>query len=92
MTRTATDTARPSAVDRAARLYVSTQVWAAVVGILLVLGFATLLLVNAIAGAAHSGSVTPAPTVRSDCWDYGQPLPPGWFEGDPTLPSCHVNH
>jgi hypothetical protein len=83
-----------SDTDRAARLYVSSQLVGAIVVVALVAVVGVVLLVSAISGAARSGT-TPAPTTtRSDCWDYafGAAFPPGWSAGDAPLPPCTAVH
>lgn len=76
-------------VERAARIYVNSQLVGAVVGLLLVLVFGAVFLAQALNNAAETHRVvTDTPPVAT-CWDYGQPFPPGWSEGDAPLPSCY---
>lgn len=75
--------------DRAARAYLTDRAVAAMVGVLLLLGFLAVLVVSAaerVTTVDHQISNTP-PAVT--CWDYGDPWPQGWTADQGSLPSCH---
>jgi hypothetical protein len=78
--------------DRAARLYVNGQLVAAAVGVLLIVVLLIAAVVQSATNVVRTNTPAPTTVARTDCWDYGQPFPPGWVQGMPPLPSCHTDH